>query len=302
MSTNTTGTSGTHDTNMFDLSNRPDEVASGKVKETGKVNMADTPVTENASKGFAANEEKKSYSERTGKPEGDKETVVIEVLTQESGAGPRTRLTDYPIYAEEAPTSGFRWWYVPVIAIPVITGTSLAALMVVRRQRSNALKAAEIAAATTATRNWLDTLRMRRALDQANGLLQQSLQWTRQTAQTAPGQVNALTQLVPGQVSIWRDQATRQADQWRKLALSNAQSYVDAARAQALTTRDNATEAVTGASQTISGTASHTLAFSLGALVAATLTYVLRWRQHMLDTESESTGAETNMMRGEPIL
>ncbi len=77
---------------------------------------------------------------------------------------------------------------------------------------------------------------------------------------------------------------------------------VDAARSRALASRDNATQALNDASQNVNATVSHTLAFSLGAVVAALLTYVGLWRQRMTNAELESTNSHTATMREEPIL
>jgi hypothetical protein len=279
---NTAGTGGTHDTETFNPANTAGEATAGKMKDTGKTDPTQTP---------AAGEEK-GLPKNERQPEIDNETVYIEVLTQEQGS--QGRPTDFSYFAEEIPpSSGFRWWYAPVIAAPVVivAGTTLAAVLLAQRRRKQKELAAA-AAAAAATRNWLDILRMRRVADQASGLFQQGMNWSRGTIQSVPVQIGA-----------WRGQATGQATRLRKLALSNAQSYVDTARSQALATRDNAYQAVNNAGDQISGTASHTLAFGLGALVSAVTTYLLRWRQRMIEADSEyTTTTDANRMREEPIL
>jgi hypothetical protein len=276
---NTSGTSGTHDTETFNSGNTSGEATADKMKKgTGKIDSTETP---------AAGEEM-GLPKNEWQPEVEKETVYIEVLTQEPGS--QGRPNDFSYFAEEIPpSSGFRWWYAPVIAAPVViaAGTTLAAVLLVQRRRKRE-KLAAAAAAAAATRNWLDTLRMRQALNQAGGLFQQGMKRSRS---------------VPVQVGAWRDLATDQATRLRKLALSNAQSYADAARAQALARRDSAYQAVNNAGDQISGAASHTLAFGLGALVSAVATYVLRWRQRMIEADSEYTATTgANRMREEPIL
>jgi hypothetical protein len=278
------------------------------MKDTGKIDSTQTP----------------AVGEETGLPknesqqEVEKETVYIEVLTQEQGS--QGRPTDFSYFAEEIPpSSGFRWWYAPVIAAPVViaAGTTLATVLLLRRRRRRReleaaaatktwldslrmrrtqhrreLRAAELAAAAAATKTWLDTQRIRRARKQESGLVEPGVKRSRNTIQ-----------FVPGQIGAWRDQATDQATRLRKLALSNAQSYADAARAQALATRHGAYQAVNNARDQISGTASHTLAFGLGALVSAVATYVLRWRQRMIEADSEYTATSgVNRTREEPIL
>jgi hypothetical protein len=290
---NTAGTSGTHDTEKFNRGNSAGDAAAGTMKETGKIDTTETPVTNEGT----------NLPKSAARPEGEKETVVIEVLTQEPGS--QTRSTDFTYFAaEEVETSsGFRWWYVPVIVTPVVVaaGTTFATLLLIQRRRRQELRAAELAAAAAATRNWLDTLRMRRALTQASGLVQQGVNWSRDTVASVPVQITTWRDQVPIQVGTWRGLVTDQANRLRKITISSAQPYVDAARTQALATRTNAYQAVNNAGDRISGTASHTLAFGLGALVSAVGTYVLRWRQKMVDADSEYT-TDTNQMHEEPIL
>jgi hypothetical protein len=316
---NTAGTSGTHDTEAFNAGNTAGEASADKMKDTGKIDSTETP---------AAGEEM-GLPKNERQPEVEKETVYIEVLTQEPGS--QGRPTDFSYFAEEIPpTSGFRWWYAPIIAAPVVlaAGTTVAAVLLVQRRRRRRelevaaatktwldtlrmrrtqhrreLRAAELAAAAAATKTWLDTLRIRRARTQESDLVQPGVKRSRNTIQFVPGQIGAWRDQVPAQIGTWRALATDRATRLRKLALSNAQSYADAARAQALATRDSAYQAVNNAGDQISGTASHTLAFGLGALVSAVATYVLRWRQRMIEADSEysaTTGA--NRMREEPIL
>jgi hypothetical protein len=315
---NTAGTSGTHDTETFNSGNTAGEATADKMKDTGKTGSTETP---------AAGEEM-GLPKNERQPEVEKETVYVEVLTQEPGS--QGRPSDFSYFAEEIPpTSGFRWWYAPVIAAPVVlaAGTTVAAVLLVQRRRKRELeaaaatktwldtllmrrtqhrrdlRAAELAAVAAATKTWLDTLRIRRARTQASDLVQPGVKQSRNTIQFVPGQIGAWREQVPAQMGAWRDLATDQAIRLRKLALSNAQSYADAARAQALATRDSAYQAVNNAGDRISGTASHTLAFGLGALVSAVATYVLRWRQRMIEANSEyTTTTSANQMREEPIL
>ena len=285
---NTSGTSGTHDTETFNPGNPSGEATADKMKDTGKIDSTQTP----------AADEDMGLPKNEWQPEVEKETVYIEVLTQEPGS--QGRPSDFSYFAEEIPpSSGFRWWYAPVIAAPVViaAGTTLAAVLLVQRRRRREELAA--AAVVAATRNWLDTLRMRQALNQAGGLFRQGVKRSR----SVPVQIGTWRDQVPMQIGAWRGLATDQATRLRKLALSNAQSYVDAARAQAMARRDSAYQAVNNAGDQISGTASHTLAFGLGALVSAVATYLLRWRQRMMEADSEyTTTTGANRMREEPIL
>ncbi|MGO8951515.1 MAG: hypothetical protein ACLQUY_28445 [Ktedonobacterales bacterium] len=303
----TAGTSGTHDTNMFNLPNTGSEGAAGKVKETGKVDANETPAPENAPTSKASSA--RAGYPNTGKAEGDRDAAVIEVLTQEPGS--QTRSTDSLYFSEEMPSSGFRWWYIPAIAAPVamVAGTTLTVVLLLQRRRRQELKAAELAAAAKATRNWLDALRMRQVLAQANNLVAPGLKLSRNPAQKVPVQasfwrdvvtdpvaawrdlvadsVNAWRDLSAGSIGSWRDLVAESADRWRKLAVGAAQPYVNTAKSQVVATRTSASSAVNSAGEKIGGTLSHTLAFTLGALVAAAATYVLRWRQRMIETESE---------------
>ncbi|PWT77266.1 MAG: hypothetical protein C5B60_03055 [Chloroflexi bacterium] len=290
---NTSGTSGTHDTETFNRGNAAGEASADKVKGAGNIDPTETP---------AASEET-GLPKNAGKQEGEKETIYIEVLTEESES--QGRPADFSYFAEEMPpSSGFRWWYAPAIAAPVViaAGTTLTTLLLVRRRhKREEMEAA--AAAAAAARNWLDVLRMRPAMNQAGGLFQRGVKWSRGTVQSVPPQIGAWRTRMPMQVGAWRDLATGRAARLRKLALSNAQSYVDAARAQAQATRDSAYQAMNNAGDRVSSTTSHTLAFGLGALVSAVATYVLRWRQRMMDAESEySATGGTNRMHEEPIL
>jgi hypothetical protein len=283
--------------------------------------------TETFNSGNTAGEET-GLPKNERQPEVEKETVYVEVLTQEPGS--QGRPSDFSYFAEEIPSSsGFRWWYAPVIAAPVViaAGTTLAAVLLVQRRRKQEelaaaatktwletllrrrtqhrreLRAAELAAAAAATKTWLDTLRIRRARMQESDLVQPVVKRPRNTIQFVPGQIGAWRDQVPAKIGSWRDQATDQAIRLRKLALSNAQSYVDAAKEQAQATRDNAYQAVNNAGDQISGTTSHALAFGLGALVSAVATYLLRWRQRMTEADSEYTATSgANRMREEPIL
>jgi hypothetical protein len=310
---NTAGTSGTHDTEAFKPDKPAGEATADKMKDTGKINSAQTPA--------AGEETGLPKSER--QQEAEKETVYIEVLTQESGS--QGIPTEFSYFAEEIPpSSGFRWWYAPVIAAPVMiaAGTTAATVLLVRRRRREEMEAAAAAAAAAAaTRRWLNILRMRQALNQAGGLFQRGMELSR----SVPGQIGTWRNQVPTQFGSWRNQvptqfgswrnqvptqigswrnlATDQATRLRKVALTNAQSYADTARAQALATRNRTYKAVNNAGDQISGTASHTLAFGLGALVSAVATYVLRWRQRMMEADSEYTATTgANRMREEPIL
>jgi hypothetical protein len=300
---NTPGTSGTHDTETFNPGNPTGEATGNKMKDTGKTDSTKTPA--------AGEETGLPKSER--QPTAENETVYIEVLTQETDS--QGRPTDFSYFAEEIPpSSGPRWWYAPVIAAPVViaAGTTLAAVLLVqrRRRREEMEAAAAAAAAAAATRRWLDILRLRQALNQTGGLFQRSMKLSR----SIPVQIDTWRNQMPTQVGSWRDLATGQATRLRKLALTNAQSYVGAARAQALATRDNAVQqalatrdnavhAVNNAGDQISGTASHTLAFGFGALVSAVATYLLRWRQRMMEADAEYTATSgANRMSEEPIL
>jgi hypothetical protein len=313
---NTTGTSGTHDTDRFGISNSSGETATGKVQQEGKMETSgatqvpQTPKSASPRSGSAG----RQPGEQTGAPEGERDTVVIEVLTQESGqAGRESRLSDYPYFAGAEQPSGFRWWYVPAIVAPVAAGAAVTALLLVQRRRREELKAAELAAAAAATRDWLNRLRIRQALNQANGLIQQGMQWTRQTALAAPGQTGAWKDLMNQQTVAWRNMVNQQAAAWRNMvnqqanqlrtgAFMTAQPMVDAAKARALASKATATKAWSEASDSVNGTVSHSLAFGLGALVAATLTYVGLWRQRIMNAELEASGSGTEGMREEPIL
>jgi hypothetical protein len=316
VSMNTTGTSGTHDTDRFGISNSSGETATGNVQQVGKMDTTggtqapQPPRSTSPGIGSTAHQP----GEKNAAPEGDRDTVVIEVLTQESGApGRENRLSDYPYFAGDEKPSGFRWWYIPAIVAPVAAGAAVTALVLIERRRREQLKAAELAAAAAATRNWLNRLRIRQALNEANGLIQQGMQWTRQTALTAPGQTAARRDLMNQQALVWRNMVNQQALAWRNMvnqqanqlqtrALMTAQPVVDAARSRALASRASATKAWNDASDSVNGTVSHSLAFGLGALVAATLTYVGLWRQRMMNAELEASGSGNMGMREEPIL
>ena len=339
---NTPGKSGTHETDMFNQPNTTNDSGTGTVKETGKADTTETRSSERAPMSPPTNEEA-GRAKKTGNPGGAEEAVVIEVLTQEPGR--QTRSPDSRYFAEDMPTSGFRWWY---IAAPVaaVTGATVTTVVLLQRRRQRALKAAEIAAAAKATRNWLEAMRVRQTLAQASGLIQQGVQrsrnpvekvqarrnfwsdlvtdpivawrdlatgsvaaWRDLVADSVTGwrdlttaSVGRWSDLVTGSVTGWRDLTANSADRWRRLALSRAQPYVHTARSQAVTTKATASRAANNIGKTVNGTISHTLVFSLGALVTAAATYVFRWRQRMVEAETTSQRTDVNVMREQPIL
>lgn len=300
MSMNTTGSSGPNASGKFDTSNSGEERGIGAQQANKATEKPGTArMTPSAGKGDPTSPE-------PGTQGADSETVVIEVLTQEGA-----QLGGYPY--PEGESSGFQWWYVPAIAVPIAAAAGATVTALIMRRRRQEMRAAQLAAAAATARNWVDALRVRRIINQANALLQQSRRWSRQTSQLTPQQVNAWRDLVnqqvtewrtqvPGQVNAWRDLATKQANQWRDVAVNTAQPVVGAARTRALASRDSATQAFSGASQTVNATASHTLAFSLGAVISAILTYVGLSRQRTANAELEATNSHTATMREEPIL
>jgi hypothetical protein len=306
VSMNTSGASGTNASGKFDISNSGDKRGIGgqqadKAENPGSARM--TPTSGKAG----------SMSQEPGAQGVDTESIVIEVLTQESGTGLETKLGGYPYFAPEVKSSGFQWWYVPAIAVPIAAAAGATVTALIMRRRRQEMRAAQLAAAAAAARNWVDILRLRGAVDQVNALLQQSKRWGRQSSQLTPQQLNVWRDLlnqqvnqwrtqVPGQVNAWRDLATQQANQWRDTARGTAQPVVDAARSRALASRANATQAFSGASQSVNASVSHTLAFGLGAMVSAMLTYVGLSRQRTANAELEATHSRTDTMREEPIL
>lgn len=312
MSTNTSGSSGAHSSGMFDISNSAEQRGVG-AQQAGKSQEGKSTENPGTARMTPPTGEGGPTAEEAGAQGVDSETVVIEVLTQESGIGTQSKLGEYPYFAPEAESSGFQWWYVPVIAVPIAAAAGATVTALIMRRRRQEMKAAELAAAIAAARNWVDTLRLRRVVDQANALLQQGRRRNRRSSQLTPQQLNAWRDLVnqqinqwrtqvPGQVIAWRALATQQANQWRDTARSTALPVVDAARSRALASRASATQALNDASQNVNATVSHTLAFSLGAVVAALLTYVGLWRQRMTNAELETTNSHGATMREEPIL
>jgi hypothetical protein len=299
---NTVGTSGTHDTDKFGIPNSSGENATGNAQQAGKKETgagAQAPQPPKSAYPGTGSTARQPGEQPTGL-EGDRETVVIEVLTEESGMPDREgRLSNYPYFAGEEP-SGFRWWYIPAIVAPIAAGAAVTTVLLLQRRRREELRAAELAAA--ASRDWLNRLRIRQALGQANTLVQQGMKWTRQTAQTGGSQANAWRDLVNQQAAIWKDLVNQQASQLQTRALTTTQPMVDAARYRALAGRANATRVWNNASDSVNGTVSHSLAFGLGALVAATLTYVGLWRQRTMNAELEASGSAYTGMREEPIL
>jgi hypothetical protein len=299
---NTVGSSGTHDTDSFGISNVSGESVTGNVQQVGKMETSGEPQASqpprSASPGTGSTA--RQPGEQTTPVEGERDTVVIEVLTQESGAaGRERRLSDYPYFTGEEQPSGFRWWYIPAIVAPIAAGAAVTAVVLTQRRRREQIRAAELAAAAAATRDWLTRLRIRQALNQANNVVQQGVQWTRQNT---PGQANAWRDLVNQQANAWRDLVNQQANQLRTSAFTTAQPMVDAARSRALASRASAARAWSDASESVNGTVSHSLAFGLGALVAATLTYLGLWRQRMMNAELDAAGYGNAGMREEPIL
>jgi hypothetical protein len=288
---NTVGTSGTHDTEKYGKSNSSGEGATGS---------AQAPQSSKSAYPGTGSTARQPGEQPIGQ-EGERDTVVIEVLTQEGGLPDREgRLSNYPYFAGEEEPSGFRWWYIPAIVVPVAAGAAVTTVLLLQRRRREELRAAELAAA--ASRDWLNRLRIRQALGQANGLIQQGMQWTRQTAQTRGIQPNAWKEVVNQQAGAGRDLVNQQASQLQTRALMTAQPMVDAARSRALASKAGATQAWSNASDSVNGTVSHSLAFGLGALVAATLTYVGLWRQRIMNAELEAAESGYAGMREEPIL
>ncbi len=331
---NTAGTSGTHDTDMHDMSNtntmntdaeRPETNAA---RQMGKAETTETPASgtgkmgnatgERAGTARATYENPEDYEgyegDESGVDDEELEAVMVEVLTQDSGEG---------LASDEMRPAGFRWWYVPAIALPVAAGAATATVLILRQRRKS-----QIQAAIAQTRDWLDTLRLRQAMNQAGDWWQQGTQWAQQTAQTLPKQLTRFQGQTQKQLRQTQKQMKKQApppstlrdralDQfttlrkqmpdmistWRDRALTTAQPVMDAARMRALATRDSASQTLSDAGDRVNSTISHTLAFGLGALVAATGTYIGLWRQRMAQEEREqTTGANSRQMHEEPIL
>jgi len=158
VSMNTTGPSGPNASGMFDISNSGEERGIGAQQANKAENPGTARMTPSTGKG-------KPTSSEPGTQGVDTEAVVIEVLTQEG-----SQLGGYPY--PETESSGFQWWYVPAIAVPIAAAAGATVTALIMRRRRQEMKAAQLAAAAAAARTWVDTLRLRRIVDQANTLLQ----------------------------------------------------------------------------------------------------------------------------------
>lgn len=125
---------------------------------------------------------------------GDGEPVeVVEVVTLETTAMPGDigglagdsldQITD---------GGGFRWWYVPAVALPVAAGAT-AAVIIARRNRRQT-PATVFSSLAQQGRDWMDTVRASDTTRKASGAIQRGAASVRASAKS-----------LPDQASTWRD-------------------------------------------------------------------------------------------------
>jgi hypothetical protein len=88
----------------------------------------------------------------------DEPVEVIEVMTLEATGDAPEALAGY---MPELSGSGFRWWYVPAVALPVAAGVSIAAIALTRRRATAQAQALAEAKYTNALLQWRDLIASR---------------------------------------------------------------------------------------------------------------------------------------------
>ena len=86
--------------------------------------------------------------------------------------------------------SWFRWWYVPAVVAPLAGAT--AAFVLLRRRRRESAPIAKYKAAVKQSREWLNTVRSRKAARSAVSALQQGAATVRESARNLPDTAVAL--------------------------------------------------------------------------------------------------------------
>jgi hypothetical protein len=132
---------------------------------------------------------------------------VVEVVTIETAGMPGEigGLTGDSL-DELTNSGGFRWWYIPAVALPVAAGAT-AAVLIARRNRKQT-PATMFSSLAQQGRGWMDTVRTSDTTRKASTALQRGA-----------ANVRAGAQSLPAQASIWRDSA---ADALAGVASSDA--------------------------------------------------------------------------------
>jgi len=120
---------------------------------------------------------------------------IVEVVTLETTGMPGAigDLTGDSL-DELANGGGFRWWYVPAVALPVAAGAT-AAVLIMRRNRKQT-PATMFSSLAQQSRGWMDAVRTNDTTRKASGAIQRGA-----------ANVRASARSLPDQASIWRDSA-----------------------------------------------------------------------------------------------
>lgn len=122
---------------------------------------------------------------------------IVEVVTIETAGIPGAigDLTGDSLDDLANSGGGFRWWYVPAVALPVAAGAT-AAVLVMRRNRQRT-PATMFSSLAQQSRDWMDAVRTNDTTRKASGAIQRGA-----------ANVRASARSLPDQASIWRDSAT----------------------------------------------------------------------------------------------
>lgn len=102
-------------------------------------------------------------------------------------------LGEYAPMVPAAPTSGFKWWYVPAAALPVAAGATAAVILLRRRQRNNVPPLATVYGSVAKQgRDLLDSVRATDRTKKATKTVQQTIATVRDGAKSLPDQASSL--------------------------------------------------------------------------------------------------------------
>lgn len=119
---------------------------------------------------------------------------VVEVVTLETAATPGDLGDLTGDSLDEIADGGFRWWYVPAVALPVAAGAT-AAVLIARRNRKRT-PAIVFASLARQGRGWVDAVRGSDTTRKASGAFQRGA-----------ASVRASAMALPDQAGVWREAA-----------------------------------------------------------------------------------------------
>lgn len=143
---------------------------------------------------------------------GEEEPEMIEVVEYETTDGPEDMPEVFEVYEyDEEPIGGFRWWYVPAVAVPV-TAATVGAIWYMRRRQSQRV-ALTANALTQQGRDLVNQARARLAVVSAKNATQGNIQSASASLRGLPDQASILRDKYAGMLSARLAQAN---DLWAR--------------------------------------------------------------------------------------